>query len=232
MTYHAAPITKGFTPVKGKLENGPSALLCPKCSSYYITEQKCESCGLVFQKPRTQFFYDKDHFYNLRSDYLEQLPIWSKYFPAFENKKSHLAKEYKRRLLKRFKLICGAISEDGHRLIFQKGQDGTFLKMEFKELITEAINYDISLEMLSKVMGEWPYQDIVSTWIKKQIDSQFDSYLLQNSSAKDSFFKRSFFSFDNVVINNSHTKIIDYVFKTFLILLTAYFFLIYLTKKN
>lgn len=238
------PIVQGHKPIEGSTPSGSKALVCPKCSSFYISEKNCEGCGLIFDRPRTHFFKDRDNFFNLRNDYLDNLPFGIKSFPILEARKSNWAHEYKRKLLKRLKIICGALSEDGQRLLFQINQDGPFLKLEFTEILKELVLYRVDIESVQKVVANWQYQDVVGLWIKNQIKETFISHVINvrqsNDLRYDSFdfykvsirenIKRLFYS-NNSVTSISERKII--MFTILLIpFISAVYFLFYFMIKN
>ncbi len=228
----SSSIVRGHRPVEGKTLNGSRALLCPKCSSLFINEKKCDSCGLIFGKPRTLFFNDKDNIFNLRNDFYSQSSF-------FGNKKLMANNEYKRRLLKRLKIICGALSEDGQRLLFQKCQDGTFLKFELGEVLKELLLHEVDYDRIQRTISDWEYQDVVRMWIKNNTDSIFQVQVTlkqvvpgQGKFFLRSIFKNIFFMPDNSHIATSTRKIITLAAATIPFILAAYFLLYFIVMNK
>lgn len=116
---------------------------CPRCSSYFITEKKCEDCGFVPFEERLGAPFGERSFYTLKENYWLSAPAWMRRFPKLENKQSRPAKEYKRVLLLRYKHLLDYFATSTgphpHRIHFYN---------ELKFLVDELLDYPISYDLL------------------------------------------------------------------------------------
>ncbi len=74
---------------------------CPYCSSIFITDTLCESCGRNLKYDPVDRPFGQKSFFSIKERYLDDFDVVTKYFPFFENKNSKEARAYCRKLMKR-----------------------------------------------------------------------------------------------------------------------------------
>lgn len=102
-----------FLPVDGIqfLDSVPDRVKrCPKCSSVFIGENECDSCGYQLKTNLLDRPWGKYGFYTIKDKYYSNLPVFVRFFPIFENRRSKEAIKYKHRCRKRLQILCEAFS--------------------------------------------------------------------------------------------------------------------------
>ncbi len=79
--------------------------ICPSCSSVFITEKECESCGLQFWVDLIGEPFGERSFFVMKDDFILNSPFYLKYLPRKIFLKRSATHKYKRALLKRFELL-------------------------------------------------------------------------------------------------------------------------------
>jgi len=75
---------------------------CSKCGSIYITSKECESCGLQFNPHELGEVLGPKSFFSLKEDFENDKRIW-------ENKNSIRFKNYRKKLIHRFRNLLEAL---------------------------------------------------------------------------------------------------------------------------
>lgn len=123
---------------------------CPFCHSVYISDTKCETCqrALDFDLIGQPFSYKSG--YQLKERYIKSMPLFDRFFPSFENKKSKEAKSLIRNLEKRLRDLCLGFSTPG----MIQDQDRKLFYIESKYIVDELIDYDVHLNLIEKIIAE------------------------------------------------------------------------------
>ncbi len=124
---------------------------CPRCSSFFITETRCEDCGFVPQEERWGKPYGERSFFALKENYWAKAPIWMKHFPLLETKSSQAADAYKKFLLLRYRHLLDFFAQNATVHPYR-----SHFYFELKCLVEELLDYPGSTELMLTAL---PYLD-------------------------------------------------------------------------
>jgi len=131
-----------ISPLKGRAPQ--QVRTCPKCSSVFVTETHCESCGLQMQFDPYGEPLDEKSFYSIRESYLQSqrvlgfnsIELFNRFYPEKR-------RQYQRNLIHRYRLLVDYFTledrADRRRKIFL---------IELKDMISELINHKIDREVI------------------------------------------------------------------------------------
>lgn len=123
---------------------------CSSCSSVYLTDTHCESCGRMIDFSLVGKPFSYKSYFLIKERYLKSFTKLESFYPVLENKKSSAAMSYKRNLTKRFTDIIIAFNNPNEITL----TDRKLFYIELKSICLELLDYQTNSNELISIVVE------------------------------------------------------------------------------
>lgn len=163
---------------------------CPKCSSVFVDETSCESCGLQLSfNPLGEPLGEKS-FYGLVDNYWRDLSPMGIRMNVLESLGSGLTKKYKRSLVHRYQLLLEYFLSSAAD--YTKTQQNQIYLVELNDLIKEMVRLNVpmqvfmaSLDRQENGLASYLYQRVMTSY--QNAKNEFEALKDQSWSKKKYF---------------------------------------------